>query len=94
VSRWEILLFFTYIALKIMKMAMSDFMHGTHQHCCIMIVKFVNLKPPLTYCSWIIQQEETDLISLFVCNSWWGLGIFLLTTVPRMALGTTQPPIQ
>jgi len=24
----------------------------------------------------------------------WGLGIFLFTTVSRMALGSTQPPIQ
>jgi hypothetical protein len=27
-------------------------------------------------------------------ESWQGLGIFLLTTVSRLALGPTQPPIQ
>jgi hypothetical protein len=27
-------------------------------------------------------------------QSWWGLGIFLFTTVSRKALGPTQPPIQ
>jgi hypothetical protein len=27
-------------------------------------------------------------------NSWWGLGIFLFTTVSRTALGPTQPLIQ
>jgi hypothetical protein len=26
--------------------------------------------------------------------SWWGLGIFLFTTMSRTALGLTQPPIQ
>jgi hypothetical protein len=27
-------------------------------------------------------------------DSWWGLGIFLFTTMSRMAVGPTQPPIQ
>jgi hypothetical protein len=27
-------------------------------------------------------------------DSWWGLGIFLFTTVSRTALGPTQPPTQ
>jgi hypothetical protein len=27
-------------------------------------------------------------------DSWWGLGIFLFTTMSRLALGLTQPPIQ
>jgi hypothetical protein len=27
-------------------------------------------------------------------DSWWGLGIFLFTTMSRMALGPTQHPIQ
>jgi hypothetical protein len=27
-------------------------------------------------------------------DSWWGLGIFLFTTVSRTVLGTTQPRIQ
>jgi hypothetical protein len=27
-------------------------------------------------------------------DSWWGLGIFLFTTVSRTALGPTQPPLQ
>jgi hypothetical protein len=27
-------------------------------------------------------------------SSWWGLGIFLFTTMSRTALGPTQPPLQ
>jgi len=27
-------------------------------------------------------------------GSWWGLGVFLFTTMSRMALGPTHPPIQ
>jgi hypothetical protein len=34
------------------------------------------------------------MIGVLVFDSWWGLGIFLFTTVSRMALGPTQPPIQ
>jgi hypothetical protein len=34
------------------------------------------------------------MISVLGFNSWWGLGIFLFTTMSRTALGPTQPPIQ
>jgi hypothetical protein len=34
------------------------------------------------------------MIGVLGFNSWQGLGIFLFTTVSRMALGPTQPPIQ
>jgi len=34
------------------------------------------------------------MIRVLGFDSWWGLGIFLFTTVSRMALGPTQPPIQ
>jgi hypothetical protein len=34
------------------------------------------------------------MIGVLEFDSWWGLGIFLFTTVSRTALGPTQPPIQ
>jgi hypothetical protein len=34
------------------------------------------------------------MIEVLGFDSWQGLGIFLFTTVSRMALGPTQPPIQ
>jgi hypothetical protein len=34
------------------------------------------------------------MIRLLGFDSWWGLGIFLFTTMSRMALGPTQPPLQ
>jgi hypothetical protein len=34
------------------------------------------------------------MIEVLGFDSWWGLGIFLFTTMSRMALGPTQPPIQ
>jgi hypothetical protein len=34
------------------------------------------------------------MIRVLGFNSWQGLGIFLFTTVPRLPLGPTQPPIQ
>jgi hypothetical protein len=34
------------------------------------------------------------MIGVLGFNSWQGLGIFLFTTISRMALGPTQPPIQ
>jgi hypothetical protein len=34
------------------------------------------------------------MIGVLGFNSWWGLGISLFTTMSRMALGPTQPPIQ
>jgi hypothetical protein len=34
------------------------------------------------------------MIGVLGFNSWWGLGIFLFTTVSGTALGPTQPPIQ
>jgi len=34
------------------------------------------------------------MIGVLGFDSWWGLGIFLLTPVSRTALGPTQPPIQ
>jgi hypothetical protein len=34
------------------------------------------------------------MIGVLGFDSWWGLGIFLFTTMFRMALGPTQPPIQ
>jgi len=37
-------------------------------------------------CSWMIGVLGSDFL--------WGLGIFLYTTVSRMAVGPTQPPIQ
>jgi hypothetical protein len=33
-------------------------------------------------------------IEIIGFDSWWGLGIFLFTTMSRMAVGPTQPPIQ
>jgi hypothetical protein len=35
-----------------------------------------------------------EIPSFYLLFSWQGLGIFLFTTVSRMALGPTQPPIQ
>jgi hypothetical protein len=34
------------------------------------------------------------MIGVLGFHSWWGLGIFVFTTVSRIALGLTQPPIQ
>jgi hypothetical protein len=34
------------------------------------------------------------MIKILGFNSWWGLEIFLFTTMSRTALGPTQPPIQ
>jgi hypothetical protein len=34
------------------------------------------------------------MIRVLGFDCWWGLGIFLFTTVSRTALGPTQPPIQ
>jgi hypothetical protein len=34
------------------------------------------------------------MIGILGFNSWWGLGIFLFTTMSRMTLGPTQSPIQ
>jgi hypothetical protein len=34
------------------------------------------------------------MIGVLWFDSWWGLGIFLFTTMSRTALGPTWPPIQ
>jgi hypothetical protein len=34
------------------------------------------------------------MVGVLGFDSWWGLGIFLLITVSKLALGPTQPPIQ
>jgi hypothetical protein len=35
-----------------------------------------------------------QIIGVLAFDSWWGLGIFLYTTMPRMALGPIPPPVQ
>jgi len=44
---------------------------------------------------WYKQIPRTlGYVGVLGYDSWWGLGIFLFTTVSRTALRPTQPPVQ